>query len=78
MNFISYDLRVEAPERKVKYLYNLSSYPKEADLWPHVLGSEGQLEVMMLPDFFYAKKCRSCSAFHRLLLSFPVFLSCNQ
>jgi hypothetical protein len=34
-------MRVWAPEWKVNYLYILSSWPKEPDLWPHVLGSEG-------------------------------------
>jgi hypothetical protein len=39
--FISYDLRVWAPEWEEKYSYILLSWPKEPDLWPHVLGSEG-------------------------------------
>jgi hypothetical protein len=39
-DFISYDPGVEAPERNFNCTIHRVQ-PKEPDLWPHVLGSEG-------------------------------------
>jgi hypothetical protein len=42
INFLSYDPRVEAPEWRSKiFIQFCRVQPKEPDLWPHVLGSEG-------------------------------------
>jgi hypothetical protein len=46
----------EPPSGKVKYLYILSSWPKEPNLWPHVLGSEGHGSRVI---------CRLMSSMHR-------------
>jgi hypothetical protein len=44
----------EPPSGKKKHLYILSSSPKEPDLWPHVLGSEGHNPKDLSPYVFYA------------------------
>jgi hypothetical protein len=44
----SYDPGVEAPERRsnTRIVQFCRVEPKEPDSWPHVLGSEGELEYI--------------------------------
>jgi hypothetical protein len=44
----SYDLGVKAPERRnnTRIVQFCRVQPKEPDLWPHVLGPEGELEYI--------------------------------
>jgi hypothetical protein len=53
--FISYDPRVEAPERKIKHLYNLSSLTQGTRPMASCSEFRGStLKLLLSIDFFYA------------------------